>query len=471
MSLAGVRASFCAILAVCVFFVSCGGDGGSGAGSPASSSSPGASAPVLDDTTDTDTQSDGGTHTVGGDSQPPVEPLVSGSEGSFKVGVLLPLKGKAGAYGAHARKIMTLAQKAGGKNLTLVFQDLGATEAYSIAAVDELVKQHGVSALMVPALDRARIKAPIEYAAAQNIPVLLTEYGMPVELEGHAASVIRYGLMYRDQIETLTMQARGKRAAVLYPNTGSGKFFKDELVARLKTSLAVEYAEGDINSMVKSAKSLVRNVRNAPSDYAERLKSCEEPPLSRIERTCKANMKANTAGYEHKLQSCVQVGAESYTRRCTKQLNKSAEATVAKFDVLYVPARLSDLAHVIGGLAYAGVDLDAVRIVGHDAWNVPGLLDVYKSVLGPVMGNPEKSRVLDGVSFTAGFFAGAKDPETKSLVSRFRKAFKRVPGTTEADLYKSVLIMSQYAAQRSVPAELLSKKIHVLRLKRGRVVE
>ena len=140
----------------------------------------------------------------------------------YAVGALLPLSGRGREVGRQLLQGMQLAQlEEGGPEL--VVEDTGGSQEKAEAAVDALVGEGGVIAVLGPVGARTT-EAAAEGARRSGVPLLSFSASEAVTESG--GEVFRLMYSPRDELTALIRDARGRglsRFVILYPNHGYGR--------------------------------------------------------------------------------------------------------------------------------------------------------------------------------------------------------------------------------------------------------
>lgn len=174
------------------------------------------------------------------------------------VGALLPLSGRARHVGEQALRGLMLAANLPAQGPrppnapSIVFRDDGGDPARAVQAVDELVTQHRVIAI-IGALDAQVALAAGARAQERGVPLLaLTQGGA---LSGLGEMVFRYFPTPQSEARSLASAAKARGAtsfAVLHPQTVYGEAM---LAAFQKEALAVGLTPGPVQSYASGATS------------------------------------------------------------------------------------------------------------------------------------------------------------------------------------------------------------------------
>lgn len=149
--------------------------------------------------------------------------LADAAPTSTKVGVLLPLTGRFGSVGEQMREAITFGWNQGGRQDDLVIVDAGETGASAVAALETLVREHGVLGVAGPLLTP---QAEPVAQAAEALGVPLIQLTQSLEDASPYTWVIQGWLTPKDQIERLVDYAIGARDwhtfVVMYPDNAYG---------------------------------------------------------------------------------------------------------------------------------------------------------------------------------------------------------------------------------------------------------
>lgn len=341
------------------------------------------------------------------------------------IGVLLPLSGKNRVYGESALQAIRLAFEAeeGKKasSIALVVRDTKSDRVAAAQAVEELVLQEGVIAIVGPMFTNESQPAAFK---AQELGVPLLTISSADEVGNVGPYVFRNGLTYKAQAEALVSYAMDvagmKTFAVLYPRHPYGEellhLFWDEVEKRKGEIRGVESYGTEDTTFAAQVKSLVaRDVLGMRSDYRKAIEECDKQPDNYRKARCRD--------------------------RATQEVRPLVD-----FDGLFIPDYPPKIALISAALAFEdiivekdprqlkkiektlGREVTPVTLLGASGWNSSEL--------------PEKAqRNVENAVFVDAFFSGAEDKPTVELVNTFQKKLKRTPSVVEALAYDSAMIL------------------------------
>ncbi len=178
-----------------------------------------------------------------------------------KIGVLLPSSGKYATVGQRIREVIELANDRMGGRLQLVFRDANGNPEQTILAVEKLVLEDGVVAILGPLLKEDAMVAA-ETAQALGTPMVALSQSQNPSAAGDY--IFRGFLPVEQQVEALVRHATReqgmRRFAVLYPDTAFGQNAREAFEAEAKKQgasvvKAIAY-DSEANSFLDPARKL-----------------------------------------------------------------------------------------------------------------------------------------------------------------------------------------------------------------------
>jgi ABC-type branched-subunit amino acid transport system substrate-binding protein len=157
------------------------------------------------------------------------EPKTSGKV--YKIGVILPLSGKYEVYGKSTLNGMECAASqrpgcSGVRNIQIVSRDDRGEPDAAVQAVEDLVKNEKVQAIVGPLSSGSATAAA---RRAQELGVVMISLAQKEGIPAIGDYIFRFSLIPKEQVEALlkyaTQNKKKKLFAVLYPNTNYGKTF------------------------------------------------------------------------------------------------------------------------------------------------------------------------------------------------------------------------------------------------------
>ncbi|NIS60666.1 MAG: ABC transporter substrate-binding protein [Proteobacteria bacterium] len=308
------------------------------------------------------------------------------------IGAILPLSGENRVYGIRSLHGMELAIHAfepnyGGMPIKLVIKDSKSSPREAENAVEELVDQEKVMAIIGPLLS-VTSEAAAKKAQELEVPIItLTQREDVAEIGDF---VFQNCLTNSQQIKALTSYAIGElglsRFAILYPRDLYGikltHLFIDEVLRR----------GGEIMG--------VQSYDNEQMDFGGEIKRL--------------------------------VGIREQEIR-TEQ--KRDFEPIIEFDGLFIPDYFDRVGLIAPQLAYYNVI--GVTLFGTSAWNSPELIS-------------GGGKYVDGSVFVDGFFKDSPNPRIKQFSQKFRDTFDLDPTTLEAQAFDAVDLCVQLVTDREI---------------------
>lgn len=328
-------------------------------------------------------------------------------KGTYKIGVVLPLSGKFKIYGESALHGVECATGVvqpctSPIHVELVVKDTKGDSATAVTAIEELVTQDKVIAIVGPMLSK-----DVDAAAqkAQELKVPLISLSQKDGVTDVGDYIFRVALNAASQVQTLVdyaVKQKGfKNFGVLYPRNAYGATFRAvfaDAVTKAGGQLVVEKEYGEEVVNIVDA----RSGQQQPADGSQKPKSG-----------------LGTDG--------------TYRGSGEKGASKSAPADVSGGTVVARPKipKVSGAEAVFIPDSYRAVvniikygtpnAFSGVQLLGTNRWNESGLLDVAPQVEGAV--------------FVDGFFANSLDLGVQQFVETFRQAYNISPTILEAQAF------------------------------------
>lgn len=308
------------------------------------------------------------------------------------IGCILPLSGENRVYGIRSLHGIELAIHAfepnyGGMPIKLVIKDSKSSPGEAETAVEELVDEERVIAIIGPLLS---ITSEAASKRAQELEVPIITLTQREDVAEIGDFVFQNCLTNSQQIKALTSFAIGElglsRFAILYPRDLYGikltHLFIDEVLRR----------GGEIMG--------VQSYDNEQMDF----------------------------GWQIKRLVGLQEGK-------TQKGRKSDFEPIIEFDGLFIPDYSNRIGLVAPQLAYYNVI--GITLFGTSAWNSPELLS-------------EGGKYVDGSIFVDGFFRDSPNPRIKRFAQEFRNTFDSDSTTLEAQAYDAVDLCVQVLTNQEI---------------------
>ncbi len=306
---------------------------------------------------------------------------------SGKLGVLIPLTGELKNYGKEVMDaLQTLSGFAASEGLQFVFVDSGSGNDSLQAALNKLVNDENVLAVIGP-VTTAASQFVFERAELMKVPVIslaprenLTMYG---------SYSFRSALTLRDQINRLAKFIRtdlgAKRVAMMFPENDYGW----DAAKIAKESFTREGLE------IKHAKVYAPET----TDFKDPLKEMTrlDVPRARVDEVCPKN---------RVLEGCV---------KSINDLNP-----VLDFEVLFVPDFADAGGYLLPTLPF--LKIYGVQVVGLSGFHSPKLLERAQDS-------------AEGLIFTDSFFESSQDFKTRLFVNRYEELTGTKPSKIAAEAF------------------------------------
>ncbi|HAG50789.1 MAG: hypothetical protein A2X87_03015 [Deltaproteobacteria bacterium GWC2_42_51] len=301
---------------------------------------------------------------------------------AVRIGVILPLSGKYSQFGEQALKGVLLAsdvfdlalKKNEGLNIEVVVRDTRDDPIASEKAVEELVNEVGVVAIIGPLLS---VTATETVKKAQEVSVPLIALSQKIGVTGTGDYIFRNFLLPSEQTKAIASYAidklKYKKFAILYPSSPYGielaNLFKEE----------VKKGKGEI-----LAEEQYREGQTYFGDEIVRLFKIKETEKKEGRRRIKTYERAVTV------------------------------------DALYIPDYFDTIGLIVPHLAYYNVK--DVKLLGSNGWNSPKLIELA-------------GKYVEGAIVVDGFFAGSRRENTIQFVYSFKNIYGAEPDILAAQAY------------------------------------
>ncbi|MFN7133255.1 MAG: ABC transporter substrate-binding protein, partial [Myxococcales bacterium] len=348
------------------------------------------------------------------------------------VGVVLPLSGKYKAIGESALAGIQLAL---GKDVQLVTRDTGGDVAQARKAVDELVRDEQVIAIIGPVLTNESEDAATE-AELLETPIITLTRAEGITERGNF--VFRNMLTNSAQAKALVdyaMKVKGfKTFGLLYPNIAYGtelaNYFWDAVEARDGEIRAAETYDHDQTTFGPTAKKLVgRYYLDQREDFRaqrrEIMESTKDPFRQRKQ----------LEDLRKKLPPIVDFEA-LFIPDYYKNVGLVAPALAVE-DIITNACDKRDLERIAKTTGKdSATQVKTVQLFGGNGWNFEELVE-------------RGGKFVQCAIFVDGFFANSDRKETRAFVEAFRKAHGREPVLLEAVAYDTARIVRQIIEKES----------------------
>ncbi len=321
------------------------------------------------------------------------------------VGVLLPMTGKFARAGQDSLIGLLLAFRTfelaePDTQIQLFVGDAGETPEQAVSALETLVSESKVSAVIGPLLSKG-----IDQVSKRAV-----ELGVPMIALTQQPGVIGDSIFYssvspRDQATEMAHVAIEKlglkRFVILHPRDRFGdenaQYFFDAVEANGGSILDIEsYDPGDTDFRTQVDRILALDSATARQIEVDELEQLR--------------LKDNVT---------------TRTRRTEKYFQV---APVVNFDAIFIPDEVRKVSQIVPTFAYR--DVDSVRFLGVSTWNTPELI----ARAGPLVEN---------ALFTDIFFAQSTSPTTAHFVNRFRETVGGAPNSIHALAYDAGSILER----------------------------
>jgi ABC-type branched-subunit amino acid transport system substrate-binding protein/TolA-binding protein len=325
------------------------------------------------------------------------------------IGVLLPMKGKFAKFGARSLQGIEMAfgvfnASHPDNKITLHVEDSGDEADSAVRALDRLVKQRHVVAVIGPLLSKGIDQVT---ARAEELGVPLVSLARHLGIQSDY--IFQAGLTLRLQareIARFAVEKLGmKRFAIVYPRDkvgedGMQKFWD-----------AAESLGGVIRG--------VESYNPGETDFRQ--------PVDRL---------AGLYYTEARAKELEDLAKERELNKIKKRTRKTEKYYVLKpiidFDAVFIPEEPKVAGQLLPTFAYR--DVDGVRFLGTSAWNSP---DFPARV----------ANMADHSYFLDAFFPESQAPATRKYVEAYRSMFNQEPTSMDALAYDAGRVVESIVAR------------------------
>jgi branched-chain amino acid transport system substrate-binding protein len=329
------------------------------------------------------------------------------------IGVLLPLKGRFQRFGSRALQAIDLAFGVFGEQseenkkskVTLVMEDSGEDTDQTVSALERLVNQHHVIAVIGPLLSKG-IDQVTQRAQELGVPLISLARTSSAATSGNY--VFQAGItlqMQAEQIARYATQKLGfKKFAEVYPKEKVGiessNFFWD--------------AVDGMGAEVVGAESYVPD----ETDFRQVVDK-----LSGLYYTEARQKELDDLAKSRELNNI--------RKRTRKTEQYFSLKPIVDYQAVFIPEEAKATGQILPTFAYR--DVEKVRFLGTAAWNSPELAT-------------RAQNYAEGVLFTDAFFAGSEFPPSRKFFDAYRATYGAEPTSMEAIAYDAARILDQSIA-------------------------
>ncbi len=352
-------------------------------------------------------------------------------QGSYRIGVLLPLTGKYQQYGERALAAVRLAFK-NAPGFSLVVKDTSGESTKAAQALGELANNDQVHAVIGPLFSQ---EAQSAARAAQDagIPILLLSHQEGLTQTG--SYVFQTALTVRAQAEALAAVAVDRMHmqtfAVLYPKTRYGidftQAFSDALKAKHAEIKGIEsYSPEQTSFQAPIRKLVARDQVHMRKDYNEARAKLAAQNLSST-RMAKALEKLQAS-----LKPMVDFEA-LVIPDSGRKIGLITPALVFEDIILtHDPKMLEKIRKATGH-----TDLEPITLLGGSTWNSSQTIESCESY-------------CEDAVFVDAFFAENPSQHVQDFVAAFKEATGAVPFLGEATAYDTALFIKEALGNKTL---------------------
>lgn len=349
-------------------------------------------------------------------------PAINLATNPSAIGVLLPLSGKFSQYGQNAAQSIVSAfqlyeSSKANPTFELYFEDSKETEDDAIQALDRLVNDHQVIAVIGPLTSKG-IEKVAEKAASYGVPLLSLAQK---EVQG-APTYFPFGLTPQKQAEALVEHAvdklKIKSFAILSPK---GKF-------------GDEYSQAFWDAVERKGAKIVgyETYSDDETDFRQYVDK-----LSGLFYTG-----ARTREFEELAQLRVRDKIKKRNRRTESYF---AIKPIIDYQAVFIPDEAKVVGQILPTFGYR--DVENVLFLGPSTWRSSELLN-------------RVARSAEGAILSDAFFENSNDPQIIKFVDRYQASFGRVPGVIDAIAFDAAAFLKRVLDSGSSSRSDLIRQIH-----------
>ncbi len=355
---------------------------------------------------------------------PPILPFTK-----TKIGVVLPLSGKAAILGEKVLQGIQMAfnslSPAEREVLELAVRDSEGDHLKAATVVRELAQDGSVIAIIGPVFSMS-VSSVASIADDFHLPIFspsASQEGIP-ELSKY---LFRNSITNRLQGKTIAEYAVNnlnmKRFVTIYPDDNYGRYLKDifiENIALLGGEVLAEKSysgnDTDFKEQIKGIGGMTdEEMKKNALEVIDEITTEEEPDKERITRL---------RGKEgHDGLSILEIEVEGDPLVNPKTIKPGLRLN---YDAIFIPGYHDKVGLIIPELAF--YNITGVKCLGDNGWNSPDLIKIG-------------GKYINGSIFVDGFFVNSHHPLTRRFVKDFRDIFRRNPDILSAQAYDAARII------------------------------
>lgn len=325
------------------------------------------------------------------------------------VGCLLPLSGPFAIYGQEVLNGIQLGMGLFGETgdgiaLELVIRDTKGTAEQTVDALEDMVKNERVMAVIGPLSSRTAVVAA-QKAQTLGVPMITLTQREGIVEEG--PMILRNFLTPSREVKRLVDAAVTemgmKRFGILYPDNPYGQhlmnLFWDSLEEMGGIVTALESYDPDSTDFANQIKKMTGLFYPRPESMVERLKEMTTPEEE-----------------------------ESET-------DLEEPEPIIDFDAVFIPDNYQRVAMIAPQLVY--YDVVGILLMGTSLWQSPQLIDLARDY-------------VQGAVFSSGFFERSGEPGIHDFVESYRANFDCAPGVLAATGYDTIRLLKNAIKKRGV---------------------
>jgi len=325
------------------------------------------------------------------------------------VGCLLPLSGPFSIYGEEVLKGIELGlgmrwDQTAETGLELLIRDTGGKPEEALTALENLVIEEKIMAIIGPVSSRAAI-AVARKAQEMGVPIIALTQREGIVEEGEM--VFRNFLTPSQEVEGLLDVAMGqmdlKRFGILYPDNAYGRYcmnlFWDRLNDMGGTVTAVESYGVDDTDFADQIKKMVGLYYPRPASLLQKLEDMKTPEDEE------------------------------------ETVYPEEPEPIIDFDAIFIPDSFQRVAMIAPQLAFH--DVLGVQLLGTSAWQSSKLVEMAKDY-------------IQGALFCSGFVGDSEEPGVWVFVEEYRENFDADPGILAAYGYDTIRLLKKVLSEKKM---------------------
>ena len=316
------------------------------------------------------------------------------------IGCLLPLSGPFAIYGEEVLNGIQLGmamfeETGGGPEIELLIRDTEGEPEKAVAALEDLVSNEKVIAVVGPLLSRTVVPAA-RRAQQLGVPMITITQKEGITEEGDMIfrNFLTPSREVRSLVQAAMFEMKKNRFAILYPDNSYGRYFMNLFWDTLD----------EMGGTVAAVESYSPNDTDFPDEIKKMVGLYYPRPASLVKKL-------------EEVRTLEEEEGEIYS---------DEPEPIIDFDVVFIPDNFQRVAMIAPQLAY--YDVSGVQLLGTSLWQSPQLLETARDY-------------VQGAVFPSGFFEGSGEPGVELFVKKYRMNYESSPGILAAAGYDTIRLL------------------------------